>query len=159
MSDIFDIEILKTLLPHRFPMLLVDRILEVEPGKRCVGLKNVTFNEPFFPGHFPAQSVMPGVLILESMAQVAGVMMLTCTRFNGKLPFIAEIENARFYKPVVPGDALIVEANVVWVRGMLGKVNMVARVEGVTVVKSDMKFALKDPPPPVVHILAETPNT
>ena len=155
MSAILDIEMLKALLPHRYPMLLVDRILELEPGKRALGLKNVTFNEPFFPGHFPEQSVMPGVLILEVMAQVSGLMMLTCTKFHGKLPFIAEIENSRFYKPVVPGDALIIEANVIWVRGMLGKVGMVARVEGVTVAKSEMKFALKDPPSPRIPVLFE----
>ena len=146
MSETLDCDAILALLPHRYPMVLVDRILEVEPGKRAVGLKNVSLNEPYFQGHFPGLAVMPGVMIIESMAQVAGIMMLTCPQYEGKIPFIAAIESARFYQPVVPGDTLIIEAVVVWVRSLVGKVNFLARVNGNIVVKGDMKFALKDPP-------------
>lgn len=145
MSISLNIDEIQDQLPHRFPMLLVDRLLEIEPGKRAVGLKNVSINEPFFPGHFPAQAVMPGVLIVESMAQVSCLMMLFSPEIAGKIPLIGEIENARFYRPVVPGDTLITEATVIWVRGMMGKVSVVARVEGVIVAKCDLKFAFKEP--------------
>jgi 3-hydroxyacyl-[acyl-carrier-protein] dehydratase len=137
---------IQALLPHRYPMLLVDRILELEPGKRAVGLKNVTANEPYFQGHFPGMAVMPGVLIIEAMAQVAGIMMLACTEYRGRVPFIAAIESARYYRPVVPGDSLIIEATVAWIRSQVGKVDFVARVAGEIVVKGEMKFALKSPP-------------
>ena len=140
-------DVIQAILPHRFPLLLVDRILELEPGKRAVGLKNVTADEPFFQGHFPGMPVLPGVMIIEAMAQVAGIMMLTCASYQGKIPFIAAIESVRYYQPVVPGDTLIIESTIVWVRGLLGKVNFVARVGGTIVVKGEMKFALKDAPP------------
>jgi 3-hydroxyacyl-[acyl-carrier-protein] dehydratase len=146
MTRTLDSDAIRALLPHRYPMLLVDRILELEPGKRAVGLKNVSANEPYFQGHFPSMSVMPGVLIIECMAQVAGIMMLTCPEHRGKIPFIAAIESARYYQPVVPGDALVIEAIVDWVRSSVGKVNFVARVAGEVVVKGEMKFALKEPP-------------
>jgi 3-hydroxyacyl-[acyl-carrier-protein] dehydratase len=146
MTETMDSDAIQALLPHRYPMLLVDRILELEPGKRAVGLKNVTANEPYFQGHFPGMAVMPGVLIIEAMAQVAGIMMLAVPVYRGRIPFIAAIESARYYRPVVPGDALIIEATVVWVRASVGKVDFVARVEGQIVVKGEMKFALKDAP-------------
>jgi 3-hydroxyacyl-[acyl-carrier-protein] dehydratase len=146
MSETLGIEAIQALLPHRYPMLLVDRVLELEPGIRAVALKNVTMNEPFFQGHFPGMAVMPGVMIIEAMAQVAGIMMLACENYKGKVPFIAAIDSARFYQPVVPGDALVIEVTTVWVRSLLGKVDLLARVDGNIVVKSEMKFALKDPP-------------
>jgi 3-hydroxyacyl-[acyl-carrier-protein] dehydratase len=90
---------------------------------------------------------MPGVIILEAMAQVAGVMILTCPQYRNKIPFIAEVESARYFRPVVPGDTLAIEATVVWVRALAGKVNFFARVDGEVVVKGVMKFVLKDPPP------------
>lgn len=142
---VLDTEDIRALLPHRFPMLLVDRILELEPGKRVVGLKNVTINEPFFSGHFPGQAIMPGVLILEAMAQVAGLMMLALPDHEGKLALMAGIENARFRKPVFPGDALITEATTVWMRSTIGKARMVARVNGEIHAECEMRFALKDP--------------
>lgn len=144
MDCTLDIEDIRVLLPHRYPMLLVDRVLELTPGQHVVGLKNVTINEPFFNGHFPAQAIMPGVLILESMAQVAGLMMLSLSEQRGKIPFLAAMDNVKFRKPVVPGDTLITEANLLKVRGMIGKVRMVARVEGTVVAECDMTFALKD---------------
>ena len=102
------VEILK-ILPHRYPFVMVDRILSVEMGKEIVGLKNVTINEPFFQGHFPAQPIMPGVLILEGMAQVGGIMAYYANpeAIGKKLLFFAGIDKARFRKPVVPGDQLI----------------------------------------------------
>jgi 3-hydroxyacyl-[acyl-carrier-protein] dehydratase len=147
MFETLGIEAIQALLPHRYPMLLVDRVLELEPGIRAVALKNVTMNEPFFQGHFPGMAVMPGVMIIEAMAQVAGIMMLACEKYEGKIPFIAAIDSARFYQPVVPGDALVIEVTTVWVRSLLGKVDLLARVDGNVVVKSEMKFALKDLPP------------
>lgn len=149
---------IQALLPHRYPMLLVDRVLELDPGKRAVCLKNVTANEPYFQGHFPGMAVMPGVLIIEAMAQVAGIMMLACSEYRGKIPLIAAIESARYYQPVVPGDALIIEATTVWVRGFVGKVNFLARVDGTIVVKGEMKFALKDAPPKQEFVRAESGN-
>ena len=144
MDCMLDIEDIRALLPHRYPMLLVDKVLELTPGERVVGLKNVTINEPFFNGHFPTQAIMPGVLILESMAQVAGLMMLSLREQRGKIPFLAAMDNVKFRKPVVPGDTLITEANLVKVRGMIGKVRMVARVAGTVVAECDMTFALKE---------------
>jgi 3-hydroxyacyl-[acyl-carrier-protein] dehydratase len=142
-----DVEDIRALLPHRYPLLLVDRILEVQPGERIVGLKNVTINEAFFIGHFPGQAVMPGVLIVESMAQIAGLMIMLMPEHRGKLAYIGEIENARFRRPVVPGDTLITEASVVKIRSKIGKVRMVARVQETVVAECDLTFALMDPRP------------
>jgi beta-hydroxyacyl-ACP dehydratase FabZ len=125
-------------------MLLVDRILELEPGKRAVGLKNVTVNEDFFNGHFPGQAMMPGVLIVEAMAQVGGVLMLSAHENQGKLAVLAAMENVRFRKPVVPGDALITEVEVVHVRRTFGKVRMTGRVDGEVVASADLTFGLVD---------------
>src|ERR1051325_6779878 len=97
-----DIEQIRAILPHRYPFLLVDRILELEPGKRATGLKNVSVNEEFFNGHFPGQAMMPGVLIIEAMAQVGGVLMLSDAAMESKLAVIAGMENVKFRKPVVP---------------------------------------------------------
>lgn len=143
MSELLDNEAVRALLPHRYPLLLVDKVHDMVPGIRAIGQKNVTINEPFFPGHFPTMAVMPGVLIIEHMAQVVGVMMLCCPQYNGKIPIIAQIESARFYRPVVPGDVLLTEAETIWVRGLLGKVSMTSRVDGTIVAKCTMKFALK----------------
>jgi beta-hydroxyacyl-ACP dehydratase FabZ len=106
-----DLAEIRRLLPHRYPFLLVDRILELEIGKRVVGLKNVTLNEPFFPGHFPDNPIMPGVLIIEAMAQVGGILALLSTPELRANPFIylMGVDKVRFRKPVVPGDQLIME--------------------------------------------------
>ena len=137
-----DIEEIRSVLPHRYPMLLVDRILEIEPGKRAVGLKNVTINEDFFNGHFPGQAMMPGVLILESMAQVGGVLILTLPDHQKKLAVIGGMENVKFRKPVVPGDSLITEVEVLTVRRAFGKVRMTGRVNDEIVASCDMIFGL-----------------
>lgn len=137
-----DVEQIRSFLPHRYPMLLVDRILELEPGKRAVGLKNVTINEEFFNGHFPGQAMMPGVLILEAMAQVGGVLMLSLPQHRNKLAVIGGIENVRFRKPVVPGDALITEVEVLNVRKTFGKIRLVGRVNNEIVASCEMTFGL-----------------
>ncbi len=136
-------EILK-ILPHRYPFLLVDRILELEPGKRVVGLKNVTINEPFFVGHFPGHPVMPGVLILEMMAQVGGVMLLTCPGKEGKLAYLAGVEKARFRKPVLPGDTLIAEVTMLRSRATIAWVKAEVRVDGALVGEGEFSFSVID---------------
>ncbi|GAB6280442.1 MAG: 3-hydroxyacyl-ACP dehydratase FabZ [Thermovirga sp.] len=114
-------------LPHRYPFLLVDRILEID-DERVIGLKNVTINEPFFQGHFPSEPVMPGVLILEAMGQVAGMLISRRPDMSGVTMYLTSIEKARLRRPVVPGDQLITEACIVKVRGRVGKARTVARV-------------------------------
>ena len=131
---------LSHILPHRYPFLLVDRITELEPGRRCVGVKNVTFNEEYFQGHFPGHPVMPGVLMLEAMAQVAGVLTLISRNTPGALSYFAAIEKVRFRQPVRPGDQLVTEAILLVLRGPLCKVNVVGRVDGQVVVEADYTF-------------------
>jgi beta-hydroxyacyl-ACP dehydratase FabZ len=134
-------------LPHRYPFLLVDRILEVEGDTRIVGLKNVTINEPFFQGHFPGAPVMPGVLILESMAQVAGVLIYRdMPDKHKKLIYFTGIENAKFRRPVLPGDQLRIEMVLLNRRDNFGKMNGQATVDGKLVAEAIVKFAIADRP-------------
>jgi 3-hydroxyacyl-[acyl-carrier-protein] dehydratase len=146
---ILDIEEIRKILPHRFPMLLVDRILELEPD-RIVGIKNVTVNEPFFSGHFPDFPVMPGVLIVEAMAQVAGVLVLRAIpdRAN-KLVFLAGIDNAKFRRPVLPGDQLRIEMKVIKKKASVAKMHGQATVDGVVVAEVEVlcKLADREPAP------------
>ncbi|MGM0470903.1 MAG: 3-hydroxyacyl-ACP dehydratase FabZ [Bacillota bacterium] len=142
MLDISDI---KEVLPHRYPFLLIDRIIEFEPNERVVGLKNVTVNEEFFNGHFPGHSVMPGVLIVEAMAQVGGVIMMDSADANKEqVPYFASIDNARFRKPVVPGDQLQIEAEVMKIRGKIGKISAQAVVDEDVVAEAKLMFAIQD---------------
>src|SRR2546427_1380311 len=128
---ILDINEIRQILPHRYPMLLVDRIIELEP-ERIVGIKNVTANEPFFNGHFPDFPVMPGVLIIEAMAQTAGVLVLKSIEDrHSTLVLLVSIENARFRRPVVPGDTLRMEMKVIKRRASVAKMAGVATVDGV----------------------------
>ncbi|SKA75722.1 3-hydroxyacyl-[acyl-carrier-protein] dehydratase [Caloramator quimbayensis] len=133
---------IQRILPHRYPFLLVDRILEIEEGKRAVGVKNVTVNEPFFQGHFPGNPIMPGVLIVEAMAQVGGVAVLSSKENEGKLAVLAGIENMRFRKQVVPGDALYMEAELVAMKRGIGKAKVLAKVEGKIAAEGQVMFAI-----------------
>lgn len=120
---------IQKLLPHRYPFLLVDRIVEINPGKKAVGIKNVTINEKFFQGHFPGHPIMPGVLIIEALAQVAGVLAFQSGGFVGKSVYFLSIEKAKFRKPVVPGDQLRLEVNVLQHRANVWKFSGNALVE------------------------------
>lgn len=137
-----DAEQIRAILPHRYPFLLVDRILELEPGKRAVGLKCVTINEEFFQGHFPGHAVMPGVLVLEAMAQVGGVLLLTMSGNEGKLAYFGGMDNVRFRKTVLPGDVLITEVELLKNRGSVGKVKVIGRVDNQVAAEGEFIFAL-----------------
>lgn len=139
---ILDSEQIQEIIPHRYPFLLVDRIVELEYGKRSVGLKNVTINEPFFQGHFPGYPVMPGVLIVEALAQVGAVAILGKEENKGKLAFFAGIDNFRFKEQVTPGDTLLLEVEMTRVRGTVGKGNAVARVGEKVVAEGEIMFAI-----------------
>lgn len=139
-----DINEIKKIIPHRYPFLLVDRILEVEDGKRAVGYKNITANEEFFNGHFPDYPVMPGVLIVEALAQVGAVAMLKLPGNQGRLAFFAGIDNCRFKRQVVPGDQLRLEVEMTRVKGKIGKGKGVATVDGELVCETEIMFALGD---------------
>ena len=141
----FDIASILEVLPHRYPLLLVDRILEMEPGKRVVGLKNVTINEPFFQGHFPGHPIMPGVLIIESMAQAGGVLLLSSVdEPRGKLVYFSGIDGARFRRPVLPGDTLTLECELTKRKGPICKMHGVARVGTEKVAEADLMASLVD---------------
>lgn len=141
-----DVEQIRAILPHRYPFLLVDRILEMEPGKSAVGLKNVTINEEFFEGHFPGAAVMPGVLVLEAMAQVGGVMLLSISGNEGKLAYFGGVDKVRFRKPVLPGDTLITTIELLKVRGTVGKVKVTGRVDDQIAAEGEFTFALVERP-------------
>jgi len=133
---------IQSVIPHRYPFLLVDRIIELEPMKRAVGIKNVTINEQFFQGHFPGHPVMPGVLILEAMAQVGGVAMLYPDENRGKLAFFAGMDRVKFRKPVVPGDQLRMVAEIIKIRSGMGKLWVQAFVDEQLVAEGEFLFAL-----------------
>jgi 3-hydroxyacyl-[acyl-carrier-protein] dehydratase len=130
------------ILPHRYPFLLVDRIVELEPGERAVGIKAVTANEPQFTGHFPGRPIMPGVLMVEALAQTAGVAVLTLDEYRGKLGLFAGIDDCRFRRLVVPGDVLRLEVTVEKLRGMFGRVRAVASVEGEVAVEATLSIII-----------------
>ena len=133
---------IQSIIPHRYPFLLVDKILEVEPGKRAVGIKNVTINEPFFQGHFPGNPIMPGVLIVEALAQTACVAGLMLEENKGKLGVFTGIESMKFKKQVVPGDTLKLEAEFLFFKMGMGKAKVVATVDDQVAAQGEIKFAL-----------------
>jgi 3-hydroxyacyl-[acyl-carrier-protein] dehydratase len=148
-APVYGVTEIMGLLPHRYPFLLVDRILELDPDRRIVGLKNVTINEPFFQGHFPGAPVMPGVLIIESMAQVGGVLLYRdLPEREKKLIYFTGIENAKFRRPVVPGDQLRIEMEVLNRRNQFGKLQGRATVEGKLAAEAIVQFAIVERPGP-----------
>jgi 3-hydroxyacyl-[acyl-carrier-protein] dehydratase len=142
-STVIPVEEIHKLLPHRYPFSLVDRIIEYVPGKRAVGIKNVTFNEPHFQGHFPGRPIMPGVLIVEAMAQVGGIVLTQMTDVQGGLFMFAGIDKVRFRRPVVPGDQLIMTVELLWVKKRrFGKMQGRAEVDGQLVSEGELMFSL-----------------
>jgi len=143
-SGRLDIEAIMRQLPHRYPFLLVDRVLECEAGKHVVALKNVTYNEPFFPGHFPHRPVMPGVLIIEALAQAAGILAFKTVNvvpdLNTRFYFVA-IDNARFRKPVEPGDQLLLKVTLKRAFKGIWKFDAVAEVDGKEVASAELMVA------------------
>ena len=130
------------ILPHRQPFLLIDTVEEVEPGVRAVAKKNVTFNEPYFAGHFPGNPVMPGVLIIEALAQTGAVAILSQPEWKGKTAYFAGINQAKFKQKVVPGDTLTLETEIIKVKGPIGVGKAVARVNGKLACSAELTFAI-----------------
>ena len=145
LGKVVDINTIQKILPHRYPFLMVDRIIEISE-KRIVGIKNVTINEPFFQGHFPGHPIMPGVLIMEAMAQVGGVGALNMKDNIGKLAYFLSINNARFRKPVVPGDTLRIEIDLISTKLSIMKIRGIAKVGDDVVAEADLMFAFVNPP-------------
>ncbi len=142
---IFTFEDIQKILPHRYPFALVDRIIEYVPGKRAVGIKNVTFNEPHFQGHFPGRPLMPGVMIVEAMAQVGGIVLTQMPNMEGGLFVFAGIDKVRFRRPVVPGDQLVMTTELLSIkRRRFGKMQARAVVEGQRVAEGELMFSLVD---------------
>ena len=141
---VFDIQEVFTILPHRYPFLMVDRVIEFEGDSKCTGVKNVTINEPYFDGHFPGHPIMPGVLQLEAMAQVSSVLMLRKPENAGKLGYFMSADHVKWRRPVLPGDTLFIEAEVIKIRGAIGQTRCRCLVNGEVVSEAKLKFALMD---------------
>lgn len=139
-----NIKQIQDIIPHRYPFLLVDGIVEIEEGKRAVGIKNVTVNEPFFQGHFPGNPIMPGVLIVEAMAQVGAVAILSREEYRDKLALFTGIDKVRFRRQVVPGDQLRMEVELVALKRGIGKARAQATVNGEIAVSGELMFGLVD---------------
>jgi 3-hydroxyacyl-[acyl-carrier-protein] dehydratase len=142
---VFTLEDIQKILPHRYPFALVDRIIEYVPGKLAVGIKNVTFNEPYFQGHFPGRPIMPGVMIVEAMAQVGGIVLTQLPDMDGNLFVFAGIDKVRFRRPVVPGDQLVMTTELLSIkRRRFGKMQASALVNGQLVAGGELMFSLVD---------------
>ena len=137
-----DIKEIKEILPHRYPFLLVDKITEIEEGKRVKGYKNVTINEPFFQGHFPEYPVMPGVLVLEALAQVGAVEVLSMEQFKGKNPLFAGADKVKWRRQVMPGDKLELECEIIKIKGPIGIGKALATVDGKKACEAEIMFAI-----------------
>ena len=137
-----NIKEIQEIIPHRYPFLLIDKIEELEPGIRAVGYKNVTMNEYFFQGHFPTEPVMPGVLIIEALAQVGAVSVLSLPENKGKIAYFAGINNAKFRQKVVPGDVLRLEVEIIKRKGPIGIGKAIATVDGKKVAEAEVTFAI-----------------
>ena len=146
-EPVFDIRQIQRILPHRFPFLMVDRVVELEPGKRAIGVKNVTANEEFFNGHYPGQPIMPGVLIIEAMAQLGGILLSQELEHTGKVAVLLSLDRVKFRRPVMPGDQLVLEAVARRVKSRTGHVSGVARVGNEVVAEADIKFMMVDADP------------
>ena len=140
-----DINKIMDILPHRYPFLLVDRVTDIEPGKLACGIKNVTINEPFFAGHFPHYPVMPGVLIVEALAQVGALALLSVPENAGKLGLFAGIDKLRFRRQVKPGDQLKLQVEIIAQKGPIGKGKAIATVDGEVAASGELMFALSNP--------------
>ena len=136
---------IQAIIPHRWPFLLVDKILEIEPGRRAVGLKQVSAGEIYFQGHFPGQPIMPAVLIVEALAQVGSVALLSSPEHKGQIGLFAGIDGFRFRRPVVPGDSLRLEVTLTRIRGSVGKGTGRAEVDGQVAAEGELMFALAEP--------------
>lgn len=137
-----DIKQIQEIIPHRYPFLLIDAIDELEAGKRAVGRKNVTMNEYFFQGHFPQQPVMPGVLIIEALAQTGAVALLSMEEYKGKIAYFAALDKAKFRANVVPGDTLKLEVEIIKMKGTIGIGKAVAYVKDKKVTEAELTFAI-----------------
>ena len=130
------------IIPHRYPFLLIDRVIELEPGKRVVAMKSVTANEPQFTGHFPGRPIMPGVLMVEALAQAGAVAVLSLPEYRGKLALFAGIDECRFRRTVLPGDQLLLKVELEKLRGMFGRARAVASVDGEVAVEATISFVI-----------------
>ena len=138
-----DIDAIRHLLPHRYPFLMVDRVVKLE-GNHICGIKNVSVNEPYFQGHFPAHPIMPGVLQLEAVAQVAGILMIKRAEAAGQIAYFMAAENVKWRKPVRPGDVLVIDVEMTKLRGKIGKARGVCTVQGDVVSEAEVTFMLRD---------------
>ena len=137
-----NIQQIKEIIPHRYPMLLIDRVEELIDGENVIAMKNVTINEPFFLGHFPHEPVMPGVLIVEAMAQAGAVALLSLEQFRGKIAYFGGIDKAKFRQKVTPGDTLILEVEIIKVKSSAGIGKGIARVDGKKVAEAELTFMI-----------------
>lgn len=144
-KELFDIEKILKILPHRYPFLLVDKVIEIEKGKSIVALKNVTYNEPFFQGHFPNLKVMPGVLVMEAIAQAGGILLYySIPDPEDKFVFLSKIDKAKFRKPIVPGDQIRIEVNVLKLKNKICQIRGKALVEGEVAAEGEILAAVLD---------------
>lgn len=137
-----NIEEIMQILPHRYPFLMIDRLLELVPGRKAVGIKNISINEPYFTGHFPAKPVMPGVLMIEAMAQVGACALLSDDKFKGRLAYLAGVDKIRFKRMAIPGDCLHITTELINVKGTIGKGQGKITVDGKLVCGGEFLFAI-----------------